>query len=147
MEEILEQRRYDELVELGEEGITAELQEVRSATKINRPRYHLGKHGDEIGAATLEELERIARDIQQDPRTRSFTYRNPRFGDQIHWALVSVESGNVLVYNKEEQFIATIFGHEPEDLFKFLEKMRSLWIEVKKHPSGKGYLIIQEWEI
>jgi hypothetical protein len=68
-------------------------------------------------------------------------------GEQIHWALVSVESGNVLVYNKEEQFIATIFGHEPENLFEFLEKMRSLWIEVKKHPSGKGYLIIQEWEI
>jgi len=139
----LKQKRYNELIKLGKEG-ERELEEVRSATKLARPDYHLRMHGYEVGAETLDEFMAAIRSVQQDKNARVFTYRNPRFGNQVHWTLISVERGWVMVYNTDKKSIATFFTHRPRDLGKYFENMRDLWVEIKRHAGG--YLIIQDWE-
>ncbi|GFP43713.1 hypothetical protein HKBW3C_02842, partial [Candidatus Hakubella thermalkaliphila] len=57
-EVILKQRRYDELIEPGKDGIERELAEVRSATKLTKPDYHLRVHGHQVGAESLNKFSR-----------------------------------------------------------------------------------------
>ena len=52
----MKQRRYDELIELGKDGIERELAEVRSATKLAKLDYHVRVHGHEVGAKSLDEF-------------------------------------------------------------------------------------------
>ncbi|GFP28595.1 alpha/beta hydrolase family protein, partial [Candidatus Hakubella thermalkaliphila] len=101
----MKQRRYDELIEPGKDGIERELAEVRSATKLTKPDYHLRVHGHQVGAESLNKFMAAIRSVQQDKNARVFTYRNPRFGNQVHWALISVERGWVMVYNTDRKFI------------------------------------------
>lgn len=139
----MKQRRYEELIQLGKEGIEAELLEVRSAKRLLKPQYHLKKHGRKVGTTTLKEYWKSVRRLQRDDKARIFTYRSPEYGNAVNWALISVERGHVLLYNKDDGIIATFFAHDPDDLPKYLRSRQSLWVEIKIEP--EGYLIKKDW--
>ncbi|GFP18965.1 hypothetical protein HKBW3S03_00469 [Candidatus Hakubella thermalkaliphila] len=143
-EVILKQRRYDELIQLAKEDIEAELREVRSAKRLLRSLYHLKKHGRKVGATTGKEYWKSIRRLQGDDKARIFTYRDPKYGNSVNWALISVERGHVLLYNKEDGIIATFFAHHPDDLPQYLRSRQSLWVEIKTGPE-EGYLIKEDW--
>jgi hypothetical protein len=146
-EATFKQRRYRELVEMSPNDIEDELREVRSATRLNKPGYHLRMHGPEVGAKTLREFMEPIFSLQRDEKARIFSFRHPKFEGKVHWALVSVERGHVMLYNVTDRVIATFFTHDVESLSKFLYSRRGLWVEVKKQSSGEEYLVIEEWEV
>ncbi|GFP22639.1 hypothetical protein HKBW3S09_00107 [Candidatus Hakubella thermalkaliphila] len=98
----MKQRRYDELIEPGKDGIERELAEVRSATKLTKPDYHLRVHGHQVGAESLNKFSREGNTASVwsiDGRLRSgFVCHNPRY-------LPHIKGEADLVYRKGKFFL------------------------------------------